>query len=165
MTNNSAHRFLFSLIWPQKASGRHKSTLVERLGDLRATKNDFLTEDEFQQIRSELLQELTTFAQTPFAIRFVFIAFSLFGIAGIFYCWHIQLLSASWIFVFTIAVALVMWRRTEQVYTEKGALSLEGRLTSVDELLRAGLISADEAIGLRKSIDLLFEKRNEAQNC
>src|SRR5205809_7214129 len=81
----SALRFIFSLIWPSASPGPHKHTLVARLTELRATRQDFLTDDEYAQIRSEFLSELGTNARMPLVQLLMFLFLCAGGLAIIVY--------------------------------------------------------------------------------
>jgi len=160
--DQSALHFLFQLIWPSSATGGHQHTLVERLRQLRDTGPDFLTDDEYAQLRSEFLSELATRPRMPAIQVFTFVMFGLTGLAGLIYCLADHLAGAAWVPAVPLMASTLMWRRMEQDYAAKRRLTRTDRLTAVDDLVAAELLSAEEATALRKQIEILFDHERAA---
>ena|SRR5579872_5627167 len=153
--NESALRFLFRIVWPSKPAGGRRHTLVERLTELRDTKDDFLTEGEYAEIRSEILGELATRPRMPFTQVFIFLAFGIAGIVGIIYFLFQNMLGSAWVPALPSVACGLMWWRSEHDYAAKRNLSRDERLRAVEELSSLGLISSGEADALRTRVERL----------
>jgi hypothetical protein len=153
----SARRFIFKLIWPSRLAGEHRHTLVERLTELRDTKADFLTDDEYAEIRSSFLGELAARPRMPFIQVFIFLAFGAAGVAGIIYCFLHRMSESAWVPAVPLVASGLIWWRMEQAYAAKRNLSRTDRFAAVDELAASRLISADEAGALKARIKRLCE--------
>jgi hypothetical protein len=158
----SALRFIFSLIWPAAPPGPHKHALVERLTELRDTRHDFLTDDEYAQIRAEFLAELATDPRMPVIQVLIFMLFGAGGVAGIICGLVQQMPGAAGIGVVSLAASALIWRRMEQDYVAKRRLTRTDRLMAVDDLIAAELVSAEEAAALRTRIERHFDHERAA---
>src|SRR5579862_8191153 len=137
----SALNFIFKLIWPSSATGGRKHTLVERLSELRDTRHDFLTDDEYAQLRSEFLSELATQPRMPAIQVFTFVVFGFAGLAGFIYCLADHMAGAAWVPAVPLLASALMWRRMEQDYAAKRRLTRTDRLTAADDLVASELLS------------------------
>ena len=137
-----------------------KHTYIERLQELSEARAKLLTEDEHIQMRKRVLGELTKFYRMPSLTHAIcallcigFVALLLYGS----FSSHFEYVSVS---VAGLVAVLLMWRMV-QTAAAKGARSREDRLSAVNDIVEAHLISDDEAMKLRAEIDELFQTRNE----
>jgi hypothetical protein len=158
----SAFRFIFSLIWPSAPPEPHKHTLVTRLGELRATRQDFLTEDEYADIRATFLAELTTHPRMPLIQLLMFVLFCVSGLAIIIYFLLDRAPSSAGVGAVVLIVSGSMWWRMECDFAAKRRLTRADRLTAVDDLVMAELVSAEEAATLRIQIESFFDNERAA---
>lgn len=154
---DSAYRFIFSLIFPGRPAPGRKHTLLERLTELRDTKNDFLTDDQYREIRSDFLNELASQPRMPFVHLFIFLAFGTATAAGIIFCILYKVREIVWVLGVILAAYTFLWWGMERSYSAKRNLSCSDRLAAVDELLAAELISKEEAVALRIRIEALYK--------
>jgi hypothetical protein len=64
---------------------------------------------------------------------------------------------SAWVPAVPLVASGLLWWRMEQYLAAKRNLSRADRLGTVEDLVVTGLISADEAVTLRNSIERLFE--------
>jgi hypothetical protein len=154
---------LRNLIWPPKiAAGAACEAYVERLSGLRAARADTLTQEEFDEMRAEVLSELASFPQMYGRARGI-LAVVCFGCVGfIIY----GLVSHKHRFVqdpiIPLMVASLIWWRGSRDCAAKRALSIADRLNIVDELAKQNFITQDEASKLRIQIENLYANKHEA---
>lgn len=158
----SALRFIFGFIWPPGTAADRGHLLVRRLTELRDTKDDFLADDEYAQIRSTLLEELASRPRMPAVYMVIFLAFIVTGVAGIIYCFGHRILAGAGVPALWGVASTLMWWRMERDYAAKRNLARADRLAAVEELATAGLISADEAGTMKTGIEKLFESERTA---
>lgn len=140
----------------QNQIGGHETSfdvqdLIKRLVELRDA-NDSLTDQERAELRATFLDELASRHQMPYQLIVVFLAFILFGIVGIIYCFRHGVPGASLVPSLPAVASVYIWWRMRTDYTATSNLSCDARTAIVDELATKGLISADEADALKTRI-------------
>ena len=134
-------------------------TYIQRLQELSEARTKLLTEDEYARMRREMLNELTQRYRNLFLTHAVCALLCIGCVALILY----GSFSRHYEYVPTAIVGLVcvllMWRMA-QAAAVKRSLSREDRLSAVDNLVAARLVSDDEATRLRTGIYELFQTRN-----
>ncbi|MFO1514536.1 MAG: hypothetical protein U1F83_16770 [Verrucomicrobiota bacterium] len=153
--SDSANKFLFRAMWPRVTADGKPHTFVERLSELKQGREDFLTEDEYQQIRSEILRELVIRARMP-RVMILFLLLITLGLAGV-TIWSFVTggMTGIWVWLLPLILTLVIWYHQARDYAFKRRLSVPQRLSVLDELVLEGLLSQDEFANLRGQIERL----------
>jgi hypothetical protein len=153
--SDSANKFLFRAMWPGKPAKGKTHTFVERLSELKQGREDFLTEDEYQQIRSEILRELVIRTRMPNVMIFVLALLTL-GLAGV-TIWSFVTggMTGIWVWLLPLILNLAIWYHQARDYASKRRLSVPQRLVILEELVSAGLLSHDESAILKAQIERL----------
>lgn len=153
-----AQKFLFRLVWPPTPTSGRKHTLVETLRELQQTHKDFLTDEEYRQIRSELMDELATRSRMPVVQlglwtlgALVGVAMSAFMVAG-------NVPRSAWVGALPFGVCAIAGVRLYRDYARKRDLTRSDRIAAVDELAAGELVSAEEAAALKGRIENVFPK-------
>jgi hypothetical protein len=60
--------------------------LMESLAHLRSVRGGVVTDDEYQELRAEALDQLATRPRVPGGVVFAFVAFGTFGLVGAVWC-------------------------------------------------------------------------------
>jgi hypothetical protein len=128
---------------------------AHRLEQLRDASDAVLTEDEYDQLRREILDDLVSCATFPSMLAVVLgiLLLGTFGVALIgWYAGELGLVMAG---VIPALLAVFYGRRIYRHAQAKNRLSRAERMAVVDELLALNLISVAEADELRMGIERL----------
>ena len=153
--SDSANKFVFRAMWPGKPAKGKIHTFVERLSELKQGRENFLTEDEYQQIRSEILRELVIRARMPNLIIFVLLLFTLGLTGGTIWSFVTGGMTGIWVWLLPLMLTLAIWHHQARDYASKRRLSVSQRLVILEELVSIGLLSQDESATLRGQIERL----------
>lgn len=146
----SAPTLISRLIFPSRPQGYRKDEVIKFLTELRDSREDFLTEEEYVEARAEHLNELASHPRRTAILIILFISLIIGGVISI-------IKGSPGFGIFFIALGLLPWWGQEREHRHHRDLSMAERLEIVDTLLSASLISPEEASALRKGIADLFE--------
>jgi hypothetical protein len=152
---NAAQRFIFRLLWPPTPAGARKHTWLEQLTELRDTREGFLTEDEYTQIRSEFFDQIATPARLPKVQLLILATGALVGLGMSLYFVLHRVPRTAWVGVLPFGVSILMGWRLLRSYARMRSLTKEDRLTALAELAEAELVSIEELADLRGRIERL----------
>ncbi len=161
--NASLARTLKNLVWPPRLTVTAPSeACAQNLEELRAARSAALTEEEYAELRAEMLDEIVSFPKMYGRVRgvlalacFACVAFILYGLATHKY-------DFVWDPILPLLVAALIWWCQGRAYAAKRALSRTDRLSIVDELAKRNLISSDEFATMRAKIERLFANEQVA---
>jgi len=145
----SASTLISRLIFPPRPQGYHKDEVIKFLNELRDSREDILTGEEYAEVRAEYLNELASHPRRTAILVVIFISLIVGGVVSI-------LKGSPGFGIFFIALGLLPWWGQEREHRHHRDLSMAERLDIVDALLSASLISSEEASALRKGIADLF---------
>lgn len=153
--SDSANKFVFRAMWPRTPSGGKTHTFVERLGELKQGREEFMTEEVYQQIRSEILRELATRRPMP-KMLLVFFVLLTFGLGGVTLWFFLtQGMTGIWVLLLPLTFTVAAWYHQARDYASKRRLSVQQRVHILDELVSAGLLSQNESATLKVQIESL----------
>ena len=148
--SSSAPTLISRLIFPPRPQGYRKDEVIKFLNELRDSREDFLTEEEYVEVRAEYLNELASHPRRPAILVVLFISLIVGGVVSIFK-------GSPGFGIFFIALGLLPWWGQEREHRHHRNLSMAERLDILDALLAASLIAPEEAAALRNGISDLFE--------
>ena len=153
--SESANKFLFRAMWPKRPSEGKTHTFVERLSELKQGRDEFLTEDEYQQIRSEILQELVIRARMPKVMIFFLLLLTV-GLSSV-TLWSFLTggMTIIWVWLLPLIFTIAIWSHQARDFASKRRLSVSQRVRILEELVAAELLSQDESATLRVQIENL----------
>jgi hypothetical protein len=125
------------------------------LGELKQAREEFMAEEVYQQIRSEILRELATRRSMP-KMLLVFFVLLTFGLGGVTLWFFLtQGMTGIWVLLLPLTFILAAWYHQARDYASKRRLSVQQRLHILDELVSAGLLSQNESATLKVQIESL----------
>jgi hypothetical protein len=153
--SDSANKFLFRAIWPAKPAKGKAHTFVDRLSELKQGREDFLTDDEYQLIRSEILRELVIRTRMPNVMLFFLLLLTV-GLTVV-TIWSLMTggMTVIWVWLLPLILTVTIWHHHARDYASKRQLSVPQRLIILEELVSAGLLSQDESKALKAQVESL----------
>jgi hypothetical protein len=142
---DSEQRFLFRLLWPSSPKLGIGRAVAQKLQDLQALREDTLTEEEYAELRREVLAELSAKPRKLFLPWFSVGIFAVGFLALVFYAVSVRRYELIWITTPAILILMLSWLRRIADLRARNGLSRAARLAVLDELLTANSISPDEA--------------------
>ena len=144
---------LFRAVSP--SAGDPAEDLVLRLREFRDAKESVLTDDEYEEFRQSVIEQIVRRVGVPRVYR-VTLPLMLAGCI-VLACWGVasgSYGSAVGGFVAS-AMCAIIWRNLERDYAAKRALPPSSRLAIVDRLLQEQLITEAEATKYRGQIEAI----------
>jgi hypothetical protein len=144
---------LFRAVTP--GAGDPAEDLVMRLCEIRDAKGAVLTDDEFEECRQSVIEQIVSRVGAPLVYR-VTLPLMLAGCIAL-ACWGLASGSPGLAIGALISSVLcaTIWRGIERDYAAKRALPPSSRLAIVDRLLQEQLITEAEATKYRGQIEEL----------